>query len=262
MDAQDGNPRSTGSGSQGDERMCSKWGTGSYLTACWRHATGRVTNVEIDQLAKFGADNLAAPERPTRRGADGGRCFPRLARRAPYDVIVFTGSMEVLPEEYFRAAEKPHWRVFCRRWQTPVMAAAAGHRKRHRWPPFAPCSRRWWRRWSTPVKAPAFVLANTEQWLNRLMPRHSPPRAGRYARGRLCCLMYASREFQTARIEIQSTYQCRRWLRVSENYVNWPGTTNRSGRDLSPWQPQHAMRVLPILARQGYRTTDQPGWRH
>ena len=98
-------------------------GTGSgYLTALLAARAARVTSIEIDPaLAKFGADNLA------RAGVTNAVVLTGDAARgwrgeAPYDVIVFTGSMEVLPEEVFSQL-KAEGRVFAVVGKRPVMAA-------------------------------------------------------------------------------------------------------------------------------------------
>ena len=98
-------------------------GTGSgYLTALLAARAARVTSIEIDPaLAKFGADNLA------RAGVTNAVVLTGDAARgwrgeAPYDVIVFTGSMEVLPEEVFSQL-KAEGRVFAVVGMRPVMAA-------------------------------------------------------------------------------------------------------------------------------------------
>lgn len=107
---------------KGDEHVL-EVGTGSgYLTALLAARAGRVTSVEIDPaLAKFGADNLA------RAGATNASVLTGDASRgwrgeAPYDAIVFTGSMEVLPEEVF-AQLKTAGRIFAVVGKRPVMAA-------------------------------------------------------------------------------------------------------------------------------------------
>jgi len=73
-------------------------GTGSgYLTALLAHRAQHVHSVEIKPaLAAFGRENLARHglENVTLETADGARGFPR---HAPYDVIVLTGSVPVLP---------------------------------------------------------------------------------------------------------------------------------------------------------------------
>ena len=75
-------------------------GTGSgYLTALLASRAAKVTSIEIHpELAKFATDNLARAgiTNATIIIGDGARGWKG---QAPYDVIVFTGSMEVLPEE-------------------------------------------------------------------------------------------------------------------------------------------------------------------
>lgn len=74
-------------------------GTGSgYFTALLAARCAKVTSVEINPLlAKFAAENLAAANinNVCLFTGDAARGF---AASASYDVIVFTGSMEVVPE--------------------------------------------------------------------------------------------------------------------------------------------------------------------
>ena len=98
-------------------------GTGSgYLTALLASRAARVTSVEINpDLAEFATDNLA------RAGITNAAVITGDAARgwkgaAPYDVIVFTGSMEVLPEEVF-AQLKTTGKVFAIVGKLPVMNA-------------------------------------------------------------------------------------------------------------------------------------------
>ncbi len=102
-------------------------GTGSgYLTALLAARAARVTSVEIDPaLAKFGADNLARAgiTNATVHTGDASRGW---RGEAPYDAIVFTGSMEVLPEEVFSQL-KTEGRVFAVIGKRPVMSAQLVH---------------------------------------------------------------------------------------------------------------------------------------
>ena len=107
---------------KGDEHVL-EIGTGSgYLTALLAARTARVTSVEIDPaLAKFASDNLAQTgiTNATVLTGDASRGW---RGAAPFDVIVFTGSMEVLPEEVFSQL-KATGRVFAVVGKRPVMAA-------------------------------------------------------------------------------------------------------------------------------------------
>lgn len=98
-------------------------GTGSgYLTGLLASRAGRVTSIEINPgLAKFATDNLARAgiTNATIITGDGARGWKG---QAPYDVIVFTGSMEVLPEEVF-AQLKTTGKVFAIVGKLPVMNA-------------------------------------------------------------------------------------------------------------------------------------------
>ncbi len=74
-------------------------GTGSgYMAALAAHKAQHVLTVEIDErLARFGADNLvrAGVRNVKVETGDGARGWPA---RAPYDVIIVSGSLPVLPE--------------------------------------------------------------------------------------------------------------------------------------------------------------------
>ena len=98
-------------------------GSGSgYLTALLASRAAKVTSIEIHpELAKFATDNLARAgiTNATIIIGDGARGWKG---QAPYDVIVFTGSMEVLPEEVF-AQLKATGKVFAIVGKLPVMNA-------------------------------------------------------------------------------------------------------------------------------------------
>ena len=98
-------------------------GTGSgYLTGLLASRAAKVTSIEINHdLAKFGTDNLARAgiTNATIITGDGARGWKGLA---PFDVIVFTGSMEVLPDEVL-AQVKAGGRVFAIIGKLPVMNA-------------------------------------------------------------------------------------------------------------------------------------------
>jgi protein-L-isoaspartate(D-aspartate) O-methyltransferase len=74
-------------------------GTGSgYLTALLAHRAQEVLSVEIEpRLARFGADNLARNGVRNVRIEHGDGVRGRPAQ-APYDVIVATGALPLLPE--------------------------------------------------------------------------------------------------------------------------------------------------------------------
>ncbi len=98
-------------------------GSGSgYLTALLASRSAKVTSVEINPtLAKFAVANLDAAgiANATVETGDGARGW---ASAAPYDVIVFTGSMEVLPDEV-TAQLKPGGKLFVILGKPPVMRA-------------------------------------------------------------------------------------------------------------------------------------------
>ncbi len=98
-------------------------GTGSgYLTALLAARAKHVTTVEIDpKLAQFGAENLhrADVKNVTTLVGDASKGW---AKNAKYDVIVFTGSMEVIPDEVF-AQLNEGGRVFAIVGKAPVMQA-------------------------------------------------------------------------------------------------------------------------------------------
>lgn len=98
-------------------------GTGSgYLTALLAHRAGRVTSLEIKpDLAAFGRDNLArhGADNVTLLVADGARGH---ADGAPWDVIVLTGSVPVLPRALLDSLA-PGGRLFAVVGEAPVMSA-------------------------------------------------------------------------------------------------------------------------------------------
>ena len=98
-------------------------GTGSgYLTALLAARSATVVSVEINPvLAKFARANLDTADitNATVTVGDGAEGFPA---SAPYDVIVFTGSMEVLPEGVLSQL-KPGGRVFAILGKPPAMRA-------------------------------------------------------------------------------------------------------------------------------------------
>ena len=98
-------------------------GTGSgYLTALLASRCAKVTSVEIDPtLAQFAMANLAQAG-ITNATVETGDAARGWAARAPYDVIVFTGSMQVLPDEVL-AQLKPGGKIFAIIGKAPAMRA-------------------------------------------------------------------------------------------------------------------------------------------
>ncbi len=98
-------------------------GTGSgYLTALLAHRSAHVHSVELrPALAAFGRDNLArhGADNVTLETGDAARGWPT---RAPYDVIVLTGSTPVLPKSLLEQLA-PGGRLFAVVGEDPVMVA-------------------------------------------------------------------------------------------------------------------------------------------
>jgi len=98
-------------------------GTGSgYLTALLAHRAAHVVSVEIrPALAQFGRENLArhGVENVTLEAGDAARGW---AQRAPYDVIVLTGSTPVLLTGLLEQLA-PGGRIFAVVGDDPVMSA-------------------------------------------------------------------------------------------------------------------------------------------
>ena len=98
-------------------------GTGSgYLSALLAHKANHVVSVEIDsRLQSFGAANLARAGVHNVRleAGDGSRGW---AGKAPYDVIVVTGSLPVLPPS-IRSQLKLGGRLAAVVGEDPVMSA-------------------------------------------------------------------------------------------------------------------------------------------
>jgi protein-L-isoaspartate(D-aspartate) O-methyltransferase len=101
-------------------------GTGSgYLTALLAARAKQVTSVEIEPaLAKFGTENLykAGVQNATVTVGDGARGWAKGTTPGKYDVIVFTGSMEVIPDEVFTQLNEGG-KVFAIVGKAPVMQA-------------------------------------------------------------------------------------------------------------------------------------------
>ena len=109
-------------GLQGHEHVLEVGSGSGYFTALLAARSAKVTSIEIDPaLAKFATDNLS------RAGVTNARVYEGDASRgwksgAPYDVIVFTGSMEVVPDEVFLQL-KATGKLFAVVGQLPIMNA-------------------------------------------------------------------------------------------------------------------------------------------
>ncbi|MDN4054068.1 protein-L-isoaspartate O-methyltransferase [Massilia sp. YIM B02763] len=99
-------------------------GTGSgYMAALLAHRAAKVTTVEINpesvelakkNLAKAGISNVTVEQ---------GNGVVEFGKGAPYDVIVISGALEVLPEELLKQV-KPGGRIAAIVGQPPVMEAS------------------------------------------------------------------------------------------------------------------------------------------
>ena len=98
-------------------------GTGSgYLTALLAHRAAQVYSVEIrPALAAFGKANVArhGVDNVTLEVGDGARGY---AKWGPYDVVVLTGSVPVLPRALLESLA-PGGRAFAVVGEAPVMTA-------------------------------------------------------------------------------------------------------------------------------------------
>ena len=98
-------------------------GTGSgYLTALLAHRAAQVLSVEVNApLAAFGRANLErhGVDNVLLETGDGARGY---LARAPYDVIVLTGSVPFLPRAFLESLA-PGGRVFAVLGEPPVMTA-------------------------------------------------------------------------------------------------------------------------------------------
>jgi protein-L-isoaspartate(D-aspartate) O-methyltransferase len=98
-------------------------GTGSgYLAALLAHRSAHVYSVEIEPaLAAFGKANIArhGVDNVTLETGDGARGYDRWA---PYDIVVLTGSVPVLPPSVLESLA-PGGRVFAVVGDAPVMTA-------------------------------------------------------------------------------------------------------------------------------------------
>ena len=102
-------------------------GTGSgYLSALLAHRAAEVLSVEINpELAAFGRANLErhGVDNVRLETGDGARGLaPGLAAGAPYDVVVLTGSVPVLPRAFLEALAGGG-RLFAVVGEPPVMSA-------------------------------------------------------------------------------------------------------------------------------------------
>jgi protein-L-isoaspartate(D-aspartate) O-methyltransferase len=99
-------------------------GTGSgYLTALLAHRAAHVYSVEIrPALAAFGKANIArhGVDNVTLEAGDGARGY---ARGAPYDIVVLTGSVPILPRTLLEWLA-PGGRAFAVIGEAPLMTAS------------------------------------------------------------------------------------------------------------------------------------------
>jgi len=99
-------------------------GTGSgYLTALLAHRAARVTSVEIRPgLAAFGRANIArhGVDNVTLEVGDGARGH---AKGGPYDIVVLTGSVPMLPGTLLESLA-PGGRAFAVIGEAPLMVAS------------------------------------------------------------------------------------------------------------------------------------------
>ena len=102
-------------------------GTGSgYLTALLAHRAAQVTSIEIDPaLAAMGRANIArhGVDNVTFEIGDGARGVrPGFPYEGPYDIVVLTGSVPVLPGAILESLA-PGGRLFAVVGDSPVMTA-------------------------------------------------------------------------------------------------------------------------------------------
>jgi len=102
-------------------------GTGSgYLTALFAHRAAQVCSVEIDpELAAFGKANIArhGVDNVQLKVGDGARgVVPGFAFEGPFDVILLTGSVPLMPRGVLEALA-PGGRAFAVVGESPVMTA-------------------------------------------------------------------------------------------------------------------------------------------
>lgn len=111
----------------GSEQVLEVGAGSGYLTALLAARVKQVTSVEIDPaLANFATENLcnAGVQNATVVVGDAARGWTKGGK---YDVIVFTGSMEVLPDEIF-AQLNDGGKVFAIIGKAPVMRAKIARR--------------------------------------------------------------------------------------------------------------------------------------
>ena len=102
-------------------------GTGSgYLTALFAHRAAQVYSVELNPaLAAFGKANIArhGVDNVTLAVGDGAKgAPPELSYRGPYDVVLLTGSVPMLPRALLESLA-PGGRAFAVIGEAPVMTA-------------------------------------------------------------------------------------------------------------------------------------------
>jgi len=106
-------------------------GTGSgYLTALLAHRAAQVISVEIKpELAAFGKANIARHglDNVTLDVGDGARGY---AKEAPYDIVVLTGSVPLLPRALLESLA-PGGRIFAVIGEAPLMTASIVSRGAH-----------------------------------------------------------------------------------------------------------------------------------
>ncbi len=110
-------------------------GTGSgYLTALLAHRAAQVTSVEIKPaLAAFGKANIArhGVNNVALEVGDGARGY---AKGGPYDIVVLTGSVPMLPRSLLESLA-PGGRAFAVIGEAPLMTASIVSRAAHGAPP-------------------------------------------------------------------------------------------------------------------------------
>jgi protein-L-isoaspartate(D-aspartate) O-methyltransferase len=110
-------------------------GTGSgYLTALLAHRAAQVTSVEIKPaLAAFGKANIArhGVNNVTLEVGDGARGY---VKGGPYDIVVLTGSVPVLPRALLESLA-PGGRAFAVIGEAPLMTASIVSRTARGTPP-------------------------------------------------------------------------------------------------------------------------------
>jgi protein-L-isoaspartate(D-aspartate) O-methyltransferase len=109
-------------GLTGNEHVLEVGAGSGYMTALLASRSAKVTSVEIDPaLANFAAENLRRAN-ITNVSLHTGDASHGFAANGPYEVIVFTGSMEVIPEAAL-AQFKAGGKLFAIVGKAPVMHA-------------------------------------------------------------------------------------------------------------------------------------------